>query len=472
MLRHLLHPVHRPAVRRGGDRGVENLLHAVHETRNRGVGALDPALRAAGALLGDELRHLEAHVGHVADGARRRRHDAHRGKRIRNAVLALLAEEADLLPESPGVADPVLRGRHIQGQGDRRHRARPFIADLDSGRVELAQLGESAPDDAQVVFHRAVAQVSELLLELGMKAIEERGLVQPFACRQRRGGKEGAHERRALHAVSELGVRRFVVGDPERVETEQADPPLQDRAPRRCRQRPPQLARLAVALDDEDPTLSQSSQGVRMPEHIRVRREHHVNLLQFAVEPHRLLRENPVEGGGLPLFLRAVFRVGLNVQPEQLEGGHRHVLAHRHRAPAANRVDAEGERPLRQQVHLASGRERQPGQMGISVHELVLPDLELGQLRVFADEIDAQVELPAPGAPRQHVLHGGDDVAGLEVAAAQAKAPGVAVHGLVQRKRRHFRVRQFAAAAAVCPLVARGAAVLGRLRHGCPDLSQ
>ncbi len=46
---------------------LEHLLDRVHEAGDRRVRALGPALAAARALLGDELRHLEAHVGHVAD---------------------------------------------------------------------------------------------------------------------------------------------------------------------------------------------------------------------------------------------------------------------------------------------------------------------------------------------------------------------------------------------------------------------
>ncbi len=119
-------------------------------------------------------------------------------------------------------------------------------------------------------------------------------------------------------------------------------------------------------------------------------------MLQLGVEPDRLAGEGGVERGRLPLLLRPVLRVRLDVHPEQLERGHRQVLAHGDGAPAAHRVDADARRSLGQEIEHPGGRERQFRQMGVAFLELLLPDLELGQPRSPPHEVQAEVDLPAP----------------------------------------------------------------------------
>ena len=60
-----------------------------------------------------------------------------------------------------------------------------------------------------------------------------------------------------------------------------------------------------------------------------------------------------------------------------------------------------------------------------------LPDLHLGQRCVFLDEIDTQVELTPLCATFKHVVNSGDDVAGLQVAAAQAETGRVKIGNLL-----------------------------------------
>ena len=64
-----------------------------------------------------------------------------------------------------------------------------------------------------------------------------------------------------------------------------------------------------------------------------------------------------------------------------------------------------------------------------------------GHARAFAHEVDAEVELAPPRAAGQHVLDRGDDVAGLQVAAAEAEAAGVEVGHLVGAQRGDAGVR-------------------------------
>ena len=109
--------------------------------------------------------------------------------------------------------------------------------------------------------------------------------------------------------------------------------------------------------------------------------------------------EARVEGGGLPLLLRAVLRVGLDAEPEELTRRGGQVLAHRDRTPATHRVDAQGNAAARDEVHVRAPLERQLADTRVGGLDALLPDLELGQVGAPADEVDPQVEVSAPGPP-------------------------------------------------------------------------
>jgi hypothetical protein len=83
------------------------------------------------------------------------------------------------------------------------------VQDLDA-RVELDQLVVAAADHAHVVLDHAVAELAELLLQLRADAVEDLLLAQALLLGQRRDAEERAHERRALHAVAQLRVRRLI----------------------------------------------------------------------------------------------------------------------------------------------------------------------------------------------------------------------------------------------------------------------
>src|SRR5690606_4763083 len=101
--------------------------------------------------------------------------------------------------------------------------------------------------------------------------------------------------------------------------------------------------------------------------------------------------------------------------------------------------------------------QRERLQVRVRLQQLLLPDLELGQARALAYEIDAQVILPLVHAARHHVLDRGDQVAGAQVATAEAEAAGVEVRHLVGRDGGQSRERLRAVP---------GPRVLRRLRHG------
>ena len=455
-------PVQRRAVRRDLDRGGQHLLDAVHEARNGRVRTLRPALTAARALLGDESGHLETNAAHVAHRPGRRGHCADGGERIGDAVLAEGADRAHLLPEPSGIADAGLGIRYVEQRRDVRHNAR-LLALVDRARRNGLHLIVPAADHTQVVFDDVPATMAELFLELLAYALEYLRLGRPLARDQRRRAEERTEERRTLHPVAHLDIGGFLSRDRERVEDVELDVPFEDRRARAGWQRAPERVGGEVALDHEHAAVGESVERVAVTEHIRVGRQDDVDVFELAVQQDRVVREHGVERGRLALLLRAVLRVRLDLEPEQLERGHREVLAHRDRAPAAHRMDANRGRSLRQQIGGFRPRERQLLQVRIALEEFLLPDLEFWNSRAFAHELDAEVELTAPCAVGQHVLHRRDEVAGLEVAAAETETTREELGHLVRTNRRQPGVRQRAGEAP---------SVLDGLRHCRADLAE
>ncbi len=233
--------------------------------------------------------------------------------------------------------------------------------------IEFCHLVEAATDHPNVVLDDALAQLPELLGELSLDPLEQLLLVEPLLLHERRDPEEGAHERGTLHAVAQLGVAGLLRRDVEAVDGVDLEVPLLDLAPGGRRERLPQLLGREAALDHEHAARLEACQRIRVAEDVRVRREHHVDVLQLGVDADRLRRQRGVEGGGLALLLRAVLRVRLDVQARHLEGGHRQVLAGRDRAPAADGVDTDRDRAFRHQVDGARRIESQVRDVGVGV---------------------------------------------------------------------------------------------------------
>jgi hypothetical protein len=83
-----------------------------------------------------------------------------------------------------------------------------------------------AKDDPIVVVDDLLALRPELLLELGLEALEERELVHSLPLEHGARPEERTHERRALHAVPELGVGRLGRGEREPVQGPDPNPLL------------------------------------------------------------------------------------------------------------------------------------------------------------------------------------------------------------------------------------------------------
>ncbi len=306
--------------------------------------------------------------------------------------------------------------------------------------VELEDLVEAAPDDLEVLPHDLLTEVAELLVDLRADAVEETLFVQPVVLHQRRRVEEGAHERGALHTEAQVLVGRDLHRDLEGVDVVDLVALLADLALGRLGQRVPEGLRRQAALDDEDAAFLQPREGVRVAEDVRVGREDHADLLELTVEPDRLLGQRGVERRRLALLLGTVLRVGLDEETEQIGRRLGQVLAHRDGAPPTHGVDADRRRTLGEEVHLRARIEREIRQMGVAVQQFLLPDLELRQARALPDEIDPQVVLPELLAALEHVVERGDDVVGLEVAAAEPEAPRVELGDVVDLARGDARM--------------------------------
>ena len=377
MLRDLTNALERAAVCRLGDADLDQLIDVGDQTGNGRIGTLRPALRAPGALGGDELGHLEPHAGHVAHGAGRRRNRADRGIRIGDAVAAGLVQVADLLPEATRIADAGQGVWLIEQIRDRRDRCLLVALQGKRGAIDRPQLPVPAFDDAGVVVHHSRAELSELLLQLVANSGKEPRVVETVGRSDRRHGEERSHERRALHPIAEIDVRCLGAGDSESVEQEEPDVAIAERAAGRQWNRTGEGFGGGVTLNHERAAVGEAGQRVRVTEDVRIGRKDDVDVAQLAVEPDRLLREGRVERRRLALLFRAVLRVRLDVQIEQLEHRAGDVLSHRDRAPSANGMDAQRDGAGREQIRVAHGRQRQVAERRIPVRQLLLPDLKL-----------------------------------------------------------------------------------------------
>ena len=161
-----------PIGRCGRDRRVDHFVDRVYQARYGGVRTLRPALCAPRAVGRNEFRYLEPYVGHVPNGAGRRRDGAHGGERICDAVLAALAEMAYLFPETPWVAYAGLDVRPVEMVGNRGYRRHFIPANRQRRNVYRLQIIVPAPDHADVVLHHPLAEITELCRELRPHAIE------------------------------------------------------------------------------------------------------------------------------------------------------------------------------------------------------------------------------------------------------------------------------------------------------------
>ena len=282
-----------------------------------------------------------------------------------------------------------------------------------------------------------------------------------MAFHQGRHAEERAHERGALHAVTQCRVGGFLRRDLESVEQIGLYLLFLDRLLDRAGQRIPELFLGEVALHDENAVFLDSGKRTGMPADVRIGSQHDRNVLQLAVEAQRLGRQRGVERRGLAFLFRAVFRIGLNVEPEQIGGGHGNVLARGNRAPPSNRVHPNGDGIFGQEVQVTHGRQSQFRDVRVVLEHLLLPDLQLGINGAGPYEIDGQIELTQFLAALGHILHGCDQLSRLDIAASHTEGARVKLRYFRRRVRFETRER----------LRTVRAAILDGLAHCRPNLT-
>ena len=410
------------------DGGVEDVGHGVDQAGDGGVRAGGEAAAAGGAVLRQELGILEADLGHVAVDAGGGRHQAHGHVRIRQVAVTAAGgvEVAGLAPEAVDIGHEAVAFRQLL-KHDRQlgGLVGDELADVQGLVLDLDDLVEAAAHHPQVVLHHPLALAAELGPQLILDGLEQAVLVETSTLHEGRGGEEGALEGVALHAELKLRVRGLVTGDLEAVDVEDVDLLIDDEAPGLAGDSGPHCLGVAKAgLDDEDAALLQPGQGVGVGEDIGVRRHHHVDVGVLAVEADGLRGRGQEVGGGLALFLRAVLGVGADVEAQQVVEGHGQVLAGGHGPPAAHRVHAHRDGALGQQVGVLAALEGQAGGRRVGILEGLEADLILG-VGGLTHEVHRKIEELLPPAGGEHVLDGGDQALGLEVAGTQAVAAGI-----------------------------------------------
>ena len=165
----------------------------------------------------------------------------HRGEWIGDAVAARLVEEADLLPEPAAIGDALLGVRAHRGSSGILGIVHVVVRCASPVRRRRARVSSRYPRSMTRRLSATTRSPSlrELLRELLADAGEQLRFVESVPLRERRHGEERAHERRALHPIAQLDVRRLAAGDGEPVEHVDANLPFLDLALRRCRQQRP-----------------------------------------------------------------------------------------------------------------------------------------------------------------------------------------------------------------------------------------
>ena len=173
---------------------------------------------------------------------------------------------------------------------------------------------------------------------------------------------------------------------------EELDLPLADGLARLLRQFAPHLERLQVRLQDEGAALDEPAQRIGVAEHLVVRRDDDLDVLELGVgDQHRLRAQRDVVVGRRAALLRAVFRRRLGMQVERAGENVGEQLAGGDGAVAADRMEADAERRLRQQRRVRLGLERHEFGFGIGRLQLRLQLRELRR-RVLREELRAEID--------------------------------------------------------------------------------
>ncbi len=308
------------------------------------------------------------------------------------------------------------------------------------GRRELADRDllhalEALHHDFHVRLHHGVAQLAEFLHVLLVNDLAELLLRDAELLQHGADGEERAQKCVALHAQLQIGAVGGLARDVEAGQREHANLFLDDLLARPKRQILPRALAFAVRLPDQAAAFLHAVERIGVREGLGVAAENHGHVAQIAVDANALLGRDHKVAGRRAFLLRTVLGIGADVddflgiaqfvvqsvaleeQIVQVAENGAEIFAGGDGAPAADGVEAHGDRALGQQ------RRRLVGDDAVGMVDA--QDDEVGAIR-------GGLAVLARAAGRG-VLKGANDVLGAEVARAQAVAAA--------EKARHFGER-------------------------------
>jgi len=412
------------------DAGAQHVLEGDDGVGDRRIGADQGALHAPGAQAGVEHGDGPAEEALVLARRGARRHEQSGPRQDRSLADRPLAEGLDhhalvvvRVEQSGAARAPGRRGTHgpRQRDGAETH-GRDVVGDrtdLLGVVVHLPGDGGAVPDDGHVRLDDGLALAPELLDDLLAHLLQDvlaggAGGDPVDVCRH------GADERDSHHAGLELRGGGVLLRHREGVDDEEADPLLPDRAPRLAGQLAPDLLRGERGLQHEGATVRESLERVGVREDLVIRGDDDLHVLQLGVgDLHRFRAERDVVVGRRTALLGAVLRGGLGVHAQHAREDVREQLAGGDGAVASHGVEADPHGRLRQEPRVRLGGERHELRLGVGGPQARL-DVRHGRGRVVVEELGAEVH-ERREVPGSHPPVGGDEVAGLQVVAAQAE---------------------------------------------------
>ena len=410
------------------------------------VGAGERALHAGGARGSVEDRQGAAEDALVLGRSGADRHEQARAGHDRCVVEGALTQRPpeDLLEvarvEQSAVALLGHRRRHRDRQGCPHVREDRIGLDGCEGRVGVVDADgpHAVADHGDIGLDDAFAAAPELLGELGPHLGLDLLRCASADCAVH-VADDRADEGDAHHAGLQLRVGSVRAGNSESVEHEEPDAAFGDGAPCEGRQFPPDVDGLTVGLHDQRAAGHKALQRVGVGEHLVVGCHDDLDVLEFGVgDQHRLGGEGDVvirRGAGL---LRAVLGRRLRVHAHQRAQQVGEQLAGRDRAVTTDGVEADAQRTGWENLGVLLRDERHGLGLRVRGAELLLDGGD-GRGRAVGEELRAQVHQWRTVAGR-HVPHGCDEVAGLDVVAAEAEDRGR--HPRDRAERGDLRIRQ------------------------------
>ena len=216
-----------------------------------------------------------------------------------------------------------------------------------------------------------VSETAELLAVLVVDDLPEPGIRYVVVLEKTRHLEEPSEERIPLHPQVKVLTIRRLARDAEPGQRVDPDLAVDDLLPVARRDPLPDRLRILLGLPHESPAVVEPGQRVGVGERFRVATEDDVDIVEIAVDPHSLRRDDEEVGSRRTLLLGSVPRVGADVQylfgPTELvdlvmlldeivsDGADdlTEVLPRRDHAPSADGVQPHRDRVLGEQRGMA-----------------------------------------------------------------------------------------------------------------------